>query len=214
MAEGTRSKNTEELVRKTDSRLNELVNQVNSIEVQITSQRESQANFEKRLEVRFEQMLKTINESLGKTKEAVNGNSSDPVEIPCKVTSSTSTGIRSEERTNWPSTNTGNTPKKPKIVFPSFDGNNPRNWIRKCKKYFNIHPMDDDQKLDMVSIHMEGKADTWFHDYQESNDPFSWDQFVIDVSARFLEVGHDNIVGEFNKLVQKGTVEEYQENFE
>lgn len=67
--------------------------------------------------------------------------------------------------------------------------------------------MEDKQKLDMVSIHLEGKADTWFHDYQESNTTFSWDHFVLEVCSWFLEVGHENFIGEFNKLKQVGFVE-------
>lgn len=120
----------------------------------------------------------------------------------------------SEDRTNWTSNSSSNYVKIPKILFPSFDGTNPRNWIRKCSKYFNLNPMDDKQKLDMVIIHLEGKADTWFYDYQESNLSFSWDHFVLEVCSHFLEVGHENIIGEFNKLNQIGTVEEYQEQFE
>ena len=127
---------------------------------------------------------------------------------------SNSKGYRSKKRTNWTATSSGNVAKIPKILFPSFDGTNPRNWIRKCKKYFNINPMSDEQKLDMVSIHLEGRADVWYHDYQESNATITWDQFMLDVCNRFLEGGHDNIIGEFNKLRQTGSVEEYHESFE
>lgn len=104
--------------------------------------------------------------------------------------------------------------ESPKIFFPSFDDSNPRYYVRKCKKFFNIHPMDDKQKLDMVSMHVEGRVDVWLHDYQESHLTTTGDQFVIDLCNRFQEEGHENIMREFGKLTQKGTIEEYQSNFE
>ena len=69
--------------------------------------------------------------------------------------------------------------------------------------------MTDEHKLDMVSIHLEGRSDIWFHDYQESHKTFSWEQFMVDACNRFQERGHENFIGEFNKLKQTGTVEEY-----
>lgn len=53
--------------------------------------------------------------------------------------------------------------------------------------------------MDMVSLHVEGRADTWFHDFQESHPTSSWDQFVFTLFNRFQEGGLD-FVGEFNKL--------------
>lgn len=74
--------------------------------------------------------------------------------------------------------------------------------------------MTDYQKLDMVSIHLEGRADIWFHEYQENHKTFSGEQFMVNACNRFQEGRHENFIGEFNKLKQTGTVEEYQESFE
>lgn len=68
--------------------------------------------------------------------------------------------IRSEKTNNWTTNSFGNQVKIPKILFPSFEVSNPINWIMKCKRYLNINPMTDKQKLDMVSLHVEGRADT------------------------------------------------------
>ncbi|XP_026457490.1 uncharacterized protein LOC113358147 [Papaver somniferum] len=74
--------------------------------------------------------------------------------------------------------------------------------------------MDEEQKVMVASLHLEGKVDVWFHDYQESGEVFLWGEFCSDVNFRFQELGHDDVVGEFNKLCQEGTVLEYQEIFE
>ncbi|XP_026457854.1 uncharacterized protein LOC113358474 [Papaver somniferum] len=60
----------------------------------------------------------------------------------------------------------------------------------------------------------EGKEDVWFQDYQIGKPLILWEDFLRDICNRFQELGHDGIVGEFNKLHQIGTVLEYQEIFE
>lgn len=98
--------------------------------------------------------------------------------------------FRSNDKTHWiASTNNSNPTKILKIIFPTFDGTSPKMWINKCNKYFNINQMSDEQKLYMISIHLEGRVDIWFHDYQEINMSFTWDQFIIDVCTRFQEGG-------------------------
>ncbi|XP_026399137.1 uncharacterized protein LOC113294990 [Papaver somniferum] len=51
-------------------------------------------------------------------------------------------------------------------------------------------------------------------DYQVGKNVIRWETFMKDTFSRFQELGHDDIVGEFNKLIQDGTVSEYQEIFE
>lgn len=103
----------------------------------------------------------------------------------------------------------GNLIRYPKIDFPRFDGTNPRGWIRKCNRFFQLNFVDDLKRVDLASIHFDGKADSWFLDYQEGKTFLDWDKFVHDVYLRFEDVAYDNYVGRFNKLAQTSTVEEY-----
>ena len=50
----------------------------------------------------------------------------------------------------------------PKLEFPVFDGKTLRTWIRKAKKYFHLCKIQEEQKMDVASIHMIGKAEAWF----------------------------------------------------
>ncbi|XP_026410851.1 uncharacterized protein LOC113306080 [Papaver somniferum] len=104
--------------------------------------------------------------------------------------------------------------RKPKLDFPKFDGGNPKSWIHKCNKFFQLHLMDEEQKFMVASLHLEGKEDVWYQDYRVGKEIILWEEFCSDINFRFQELGHDDVVGEFNKLCQEGTILEYQELFE
>ena len=47
----------------------------------------------------------------------------------------------------------------PKLEFPSFDGSKPRNWIRKCERYFTVFAIPEYQKVEIAAMYMTGRAD-------------------------------------------------------
>nr|CAD1831413.1 unnamed protein product [Ananas comosus var. bracteatus] len=95
-----------------------------------------------------------------------------------------------------------------------FEGENPRNWVRRCEKYFEIYGIKEQQKLELVTMHLEGRADTWFQGYMAEKGVINWALFSEEVCQRFDGMGMSDVVEEFNKLAQQGTVEEYEEQFE
>ncbi|KAF9606470.1 hypothetical protein IFM89_025444 [Coptis chinensis] len=104
--------------------------------------------------------------------------------------------------------------KTPRLDFPRFDGVNPRAWVRKGNQFFYIHPMEESTKVKVASLYLEGRADSWFLEYQEGREIIEWTELTEQIYKRFEEVGQDNYVGNFNKLVQTDTIEEYYECFE
>lgn len=46
----------------------------------------------------------------------------------------------------------------PKVGLPLFEEERPREWIRKCEKYFLINQVLEYQKLEVVELYLEGKA--------------------------------------------------------
>ncbi|KAL4351905.1 hypothetical protein GQ457_06G037700 [Hibiscus cannabinus] len=103
---------------------------------------------------------------------------------------------------------------RPKIELQMFDGINPRGWIKRCQKYFTLFDIPEEQKMDLASMHLEGKAETWFDGYIMQKHRLSWHEFTADLCHRFSDRTDTDVIEEFNKLIQKGSVEEYQENFE
>ncbi|XP_071904064.1 uncharacterized protein [Coffea arabica] len=102
----------------------------------------------------------------------------------------------------------------PRMEFPVFDGGNPREWIRKSQKYFHTFHIPDSQKMDMVEIFLEGKADIWYQGFKISRGVTNWENFTVELIKRFGNVKQLDPVEEFSKLQQTSTVKTYQEKFE
>ncbi|XP_048503129.1 uncharacterized protein LOC125498867 [Beta vulgaris subsp. vulgaris] len=102
----------------------------------------------------------------------------------------------------------------PKIEFPVFGGANPRIWIKKCMKYFSLCKILDNQKVDLASLYLVGKAESWFNSYIAVRRSVEWEDLVVDLCARFKEEIGGNVVEEFNKLNQTGTIDDYLDAFE
>ncbi|KAK2979977.1 hypothetical protein RJ640_006785 [Escallonia rubra] len=113
------------------------------------------------------------------------------------------------------SINSGNQlPKFPKLSIPRFDGVNPRGWVRKCEQYFEFSPIHEDYKVAYASVHFDAQAECWYAAYIKPLGRVSWDRFVQDLYAKFSLTNGVSVMGEFNKLVQMRTVDEYFNQFE
>ena len=45
-----------------------------------------------------------------------------------------------------------------KLEFPTFDGSNPRNWVKKCPRYSSLCKKLESQRVDVASIHLMGRG--------------------------------------------------------
>ncbi|KAL5716801.1 hypothetical protein ACHQM5_009921 [Ranunculus cassubicifolius] len=104
--------------------------------------------------------------------------------------------------------------KTPKVDFPCFDGTKVRNWAQKANRYFQINPMMEGQKVLFASLFLTGRAEIWYQTDPAAFERMTWGEFVEIARIRFNEDLHDNVVGEFNKLIQITTVQDYQDRFE
>ena len=97
----------------------------------------------------------------------------------------------------------------PKVEFPYFDGHDPKGWIKKCIRYFGLCKIPDDQKVDLASLHLQGPAGTWFGSYITRRRGLTWDEFIVDICARFRDNLGSKVVEDFNRLQQIGTLDDY-----
>ncbi|OIT26263.1 putative mitochondrial protein [Nicotiana attenuata] len=106
---------------------------------------------------------------------------------------------------------------KGKLMFPEFDGTNPRAWIRRCDRYFEIYKVPDHQKMTYIAMHLKDKVDNWFDAYVidgEGGGVVDWPLFCMDICKRFGHIRPLDIIDEFSKLRQEGSIEAYQEKLE
>ena len=68
--------------------------------------------------------------------------------------------------------------------------------------------------MDVASIHLVGQIETWFASYIAIKRNADWSDFIVDVCNRFKEELGSQVVEDFHKLQQVGTVEEFLERFE
>ncbi|KAE8690485.1 Alpha,alpha-trehalose-phosphate synthase 1 [Hibiscus syriacus] len=70
------------------------------------------------------------------------------------------------------------------------------------------------QRVEVVTMYLTGKAEIWFDGYIMQKHLVTWHEFEVDLCHRFSDRSFADIVEEFPKLTQKGSIEDYQERFE
>ena len=104
--------------------------------------------------------------------------------------------------------------RPPKISFPTFNGeSDPLTWLNKCDNYFRGHRVPEDEKVWMVSLHLDGTAVEWYYQMECDFDLVAWPRFVDFVNLRFGPPIRANSIAEIKALVRTGTVEDYLRRF-
>ncbi|XP_019252808.1 PREDICTED: uncharacterized protein LOC109231614 [Nicotiana attenuata] len=104
-----------------------------------------------------------------------------------------------------------------RVDIPYFEGVDPCAWLRKCERFFQHNNITDpQQKLEEAVIHLNGKAEPWYFSYHISKGVVRWSEFTTEICSRFEGASNRklNLIGEFKKIEQTGTVDEYLEKFE
>ncbi|KAL2460887.1 Uncharacterized protein Adt_44307 [Abeliophyllum distichum] len=83
-----------------------------------------------------------------------------PVMGSHRLGTATNNQVRDEGRMNT---------RIPKIDFPYFSGEGPREWLRKARKYFQLHQVNEELKVGIAEMYLKGKADIWFHGFAASH---------------------------------------------
>ncbi|CAL1379503.1 unnamed protein product [Linum trigynum] len=102
----------------------------------------------------------------------------------------------------------------PRMEFSYFSGSDPHVWVSRCNKLFHLYSIPEEQKVDLVSYYLEGRAYTWFEGWSFRRLPLIWGYFVDELLHRFGHQEQLNVVAAFNKLRQTSSVARYQEEFE
>ncbi|XP_071735106.1 uncharacterized protein [Rutidosis leptorrhynchoides] len=101
-----------------------------------------------------------------------------------------------------------------KLEFPKFDGSDVKGWIYRSRQFFAVDQIEDDDKIRIVSIHLQGKALTWNQQFIRLNgENVDWEVYEAAIQKRFGSAIEDPL-SELKNLRQTSTVTEYHDEFE
>ncbi|WVZ13617.1 hypothetical protein V8G54_011183 [Vigna mungo] len=101
-----------------------------------------------------------------------------------------------------------------RLDVPQFDGTDPMGWIFKISQFFEYHRTPEVDRLRIVSFYMDGPTLSWFQWLHQNNMIPSWQDFLQALEVRFAPSYYEDPRGSFFKLTQKGSVQDYLNEFE
>ncbi|KAL4033230.1 hypothetical protein IC575_006316 [Cucumis melo] len=101
-----------------------------------------------------------------------------------------------------------------KVEMLVFNGEDPDAWLFRADRYFQIHMLTDSKKMTVATISFEGPALNWYR-AQEERDKFKdWENLKERLLVRFRSTREGSICGQFLRIQQESSVEEYRNKFD
>lgn len=195
MAENTRYKVLEEQIKKSDCRMQELATElrrhvdegVNSAESALDAKLgRLESKMESRLEaytVSMKSKLANIIKLLTREKQIAGNGEGSVDRTPLLPTPGTNPKLMQwDEQPGNPFLdrfNKPHLPKLPRIELPMFSGANPREWIRKCTKFFTIYQIAEQWRMEVIELYLEDKAEIWYQSLKMVKGRLSWSLKII-----------------------------------
>ncbi|GKC46904.1 ty3-gypsy retrotransposon protein [Tanacetum coccineum] len=105
-------------------------------------------------------------------------------------------------------------PRSMRLDVPKFSGSDPESWNFSINEYFTLLATPADQRLRIVGFNLEGDAAEWFRWMTRNRLIDTWDGFLESVKNHFGPCKYEDPQGALSKLLQTGTVAQYQSKFE
>jgi hypothetical protein len=97
----------------------------------------------------------------------------------------------------------------PKMLFPKFDGTQPKIWFTKCDNYFDIYSIPEDLWVQAASMHLEGNVAKWWEAYKITHPSVTWKTFCDTIQENFGSDDYKNAINGLLNLKQTRIVEDY-----
>lgn len=105
-------------------------------------------------------------------------------------------------------------PPFPKMDFPKFYGEFPRLWRDRCEMFFEVYSVPAMLKTRFAALNFRGAAATWLQTVERKGRIVDWGQLCALVMTKFDKNQYQLLLKQFEALRQKGSVEDYQEEFD
>lgn len=98
--------------------------------------------------------------------------------------------------------------------MPTFEGEDPEDWLFRVEIYFDIHQLTDSKKITVTAVSFAGAALHWYR-WTEGREPFTcWGNLKNRMLERFCPSQEGSLCARFLAVRQEGTVAEFRKQFE
>lgn len=91
--------------------------------------------------------------------------------------------------------------------LPGFSGFDPLGWISRAETYFEVHNTDNNMKIKLSRLCMEGCTIHWFNIWRKSDENLTWGSLKQALMLRFGGMRYDNPFEALKILQQSRTME-------
>ncbi|WVY99344.1 hypothetical protein V8G54_025414 [Vigna mungo] len=100
------------------------------------------------------------------------------------------------------------------VDLPMFKGGEPWNWMSRAEKFFEVQKVEEEEKMQLAFISMEGYAGSWFRFWREKTKNYSWEGLKRALWIRFSGGTKGTVYEKLSAIRQTGPVEDYVRDFE
>ena len=97
--------------------------------------------------------------------------------------------------------------------MPLFDGSNPDGWIFKAERYYSLHRLTNEEKLEAAIMAFEGDALLWYQWENRKRSIILWEEMKMLLLKQFRTNQTGSLHEQWLALVQDGNVREYRRRF-
>ena len=93
----------------------------------------------------------------------------------------------------------------PRFDFPTFNGDDPSDWVEESNFYFDVNQTSEMYKVRMTTMYFKGDAKEWYKSYKIAKPEPPWPILIEEVMKYFSKV-NSNPVADFRRSNSKGTL--------
>lgn len=102
-----------------------------------------------------------------------------------------------------------------KLEFPSFEGDDFKDWHYKCNQFFELDNTPEKMKVRLVAIHLKGRALQWHQGFMKEveGNEVSWKSYLAELREQFVGGIVSKPLIELRNLKLTTTVSDYNSQF-
>jgi len=101
----------------------------------------------------------------------------------------------------------------PKMLFPQFDGDNPKLWLSRARSHFEMYSVHPSVWVRVATHHFTHAAARWLQSVESEVQNISWEAFSSLIHERFSRDQHELLLRQLFHITHTSSVSDYIEKF-